>query len=82
MMSAKAAKADICRCPLFPQKRTFVAVIYMSTLCQKRTLIGAKNAYEVTYSITSSTIDNTPAGIVNPSAFAALRLSTNSNFVG
>jgi hypothetical protein len=54
----------------------------MSALCQKQTLIGAKNAYEVTYSITSSTIDNTPAGIVNPSAFAALRLSTNSNFVG
>jgi hypothetical protein len=36
-MFAKAGKADICRGPLFPQKRTFVAVIYMSALCQKRT---------------------------------------------
>jgi len=34
------------------------------------------------HSMTSSTMDITPAGIVSSSAFAALRLSTNSNFVG
>jgi len=34
------------------------------------------------HSMTSSTMVITPAGIVSSSAFAALRLSTNSNFVG
>jgi hypothetical protein len=34
------------------------------------------------YSMTSSMMDNTPAGMLKSSAFAALRLSTNSNFVG
>ena len=33
------------------------------------------------YSITSSAIESTPAGIVRPSAFAVLRLMTNSNLV-
>jgi hypothetical protein len=34
------------------------------------------------YSITSSAIESTPAGIVRPSAFAVLRLMTSSNLVG
>src|SRR5262245_191780 len=34
------------------------------------------------YSITSSAIERTPDGMVRPSAFAVLRLITNSNFVG
>jgi len=34
------------------------------------------------HSMTSSTMEITPAGIVSSSAFAVLRLSTNSNFVG
>ena len=36
----------------------------------------------LTYSITSSARPSTDGGIVSPSAFAVLRLMTNSNFVG
>jgi hypothetical protein len=39
-MSALGQKPDIevCRCPLYPQKRTSIEPVAMSALCQKRTL--------------------------------------------
>ena len=37
---------------------------------------------KASYSITSSAATSSVAGTVRPSAFAALRLMTNSNFVG
>src|SRR5262249_40448814 len=51
----------------------------------KQTLRPPTLVYSVrwkNYSITSSATASTPDGIVRPSAFAVLRLITNSNLVG
>ena len=52
-----------------PPKADMSGVMCMSAKCQKRTL--ARN-----YSITSSAAKSRPGGIVTPSAFAVLRLTT------
>ena len=56
------------------QKQTFAVHKRMSALCQKRT--------SLVYSITSSASCCIELGTVRPSALAALRLMTISNFVG
>ena len=60
----------ISRCPLYPQKRTCAVQLGMSALCQERT--------SQPHSITASAKEITPGGMVRPSAFAVLRLITNS----
>src|SRR5262245_25165083 len=68
-------KADIGKlsCPLYPQKRTCAVHAPMSAMGQKRTW---------PYSITSSARASSVGGSVMPSAFAVVRLMTNSNLVG
>jgi hypothetical protein len=51
----------------------------MSALCQKQTHAMQQTA---SYSITSSARPSSVDGTTCPSSFAALRLMTNSNFVG
>src|SRR5262249_32403988 len=64
-------------CLLCPRKRTSLACLGMSALCQKRT-----HAVQQIYSITSSARSSNVSGIVRPSAFAVVRLTTRSNLVG
>src|SRR6516165_4882961 len=54
------------RCPLYPQKRTFVEGVWMSALCQKRTFDT------LAYSITSSALACSVSGTVRPSDLAVL----------
>src|SRR5262249_1082955 len=54
-------------CPLCPQKRTWVELVVMSALCQKRTHAPQQSA---SYSITPSAATNILCGNVMPSAFA------------
>ena len=71
VMSALPPKADMC------------SATRDVRLVPKADMTAMKNARpSSSHSMTSSTMDITPAGIVSSSAFAALRLSTNSNFVG
>jgi hypothetical protein len=56
-------------CPLYPQKRTLIERVGMSTLCQKQTLPD--------YSITSSARESTLFGIAKFIAFAVFILTTN-----
>ena len=62
-----------------PQARTWFSTVVMFALCQKQTFCACSN--ERRYSITSSAMESTPAGIVRPSVFAVLRLMINSNLV-
>ena len=62
------------QCPLYPLKRTSLAAMVMSALCQKQTLR--------LYSITSSARARSAGGTARSSAFAVLRLMASSNLVG
>jgi hypothetical protein len=66
------------RCPLYPRKLTFAHAIGISALGQKQTHAPQRDRY----SIISSAVESSDGGIVTPSAFAVLRLMTNSNLVG
>jgi len=67
------------RCPLYPQKRTFVAATGTSALCQKRTRAPQQKHH---YSMTSSASCCRSDGKLRPSALAVLKLITSSNLLG
>src|SRR5882757_7174909 len=64
---------------IFPQQRTSRINAVTSEKCQQET--HAPQQFEC-YSITSSAWASNDAGTTRPSAFAVLRLMTNSNLVG
>jgi hypothetical protein len=67
------------RCPLHTRKWTFAVPKRKSALGQKRTHAAQQKDR---YSMTSSAAISKPGGTVKPSAFAVLRLTTVSYFVG
>ena len=74
--------ADICsakRHVRFTPNSGHVQCNSVCPLCANSGLMHRSKQHR--YSITSSTMERTPAGIVRPSAFAVVRLITNSNLV-
>src|SRR5215475_9435751 len=77
------SKADMCaakRHVCFPpnsDRESEIPQKAVSALPPKADMCGA-----LAYSITSSAAKRMPVGMVKPSAFAGLGLTTNSNFVG
>src|SRR6516225_2374268 len=69
------------RCPLYPQKRTWLGTIVVSALCHKRTS-GPLLDHIVPYWITSSASATKFGGTPSPRFFAVLPLMTNSNLAG
>jgi hypothetical protein len=65
--------------PVYPDERTSSDRPGMSGLCQQATLSPARYA---SYSITSSARSKKASGIIMPSAFAVVRLTTSSKVVG
>ena len=73
-----SSQTKIHRCPRWSKSGQTFATQWLSAMCQSRPMHRTKRPF---YSITSSAMDSTPAGMVRPSALAVVRLITNSNLV-
>src|SRR5437867_2971003 len=77
---ARAAARALANTQAFEQSRRHTR--YRRLLQQNLPRTDSCTAAKGSYSITSSAMESTPAGMVRPSALAVLRLINNSNLVG